>query len=327
LFEQLGVIGNVAVLVVTLIVLSQASNLAISNSIKVAEVTSLSKTSVGFILVAFATSLPELLIAIFAVLDPSKVGVSIGNVLGSNIVNICLVLGVSFIFIASVYRDNVRTISEMAEEEWGSLNFGLLVASIVPLVLLYIGYASRLIGGVLLAIFLYYMYRLAKTKTPSGLTYVHDHRKSVVYKYTALSILGALGVVLCAYLIVESASFLARSVNIPAVVIGATIVAFGTSIPELATSMDSIKKNHANLALGNIVGSCFINITAILGVTLIASPLAINISAFSRIALFSLIANLLLAYFLASRRIGRLEGLILLFLYAVFIAVSLLNGG
>jgi cation:H+ antiporter len=319
-FEQLGVVGNIVILAVAFIVLSPASNLAISNSIKVAEATRLTKTSVGFILIAFSTSLPELLIAVFAVLQPGTVGVSIGNVLGSNIVNICLVLGICFIVIDSIFRKRVQPISEMAEEEWGSLNFGLLVASIVPLVLLYIGYASRFIGIMLFAIFLYYMYRLAKGKIS-----INDSPttpKTGVRKYTALSILGALGVVVCAFLIVESASFLAASAGIPMVIIGATIVAFGTSLPELATSLDSIKRGHINLALGNIIGSCFINITCILGVTLIASPLAVDVGAFSKIVIFSLIANLLLWYFLSNRKFGRREGLMLLFLYALFLAAS-----
>ncbi|MGD6850579.1 MAG: sodium:calcium antiporter [Candidatus Bathyarchaeia archaeon] len=323
LFEQLGIFGNIAILAGALIILSRASNITVSNSIKVAETTGLSKTSVGFILVAFSTSLPELLIAIFAVLSPGSVGVSIGNVLGSNIVNICLVLGTCFIVLASVYRKNLKKVSELAEEEWGSLNFGLLVASLVPLVLLYIGFASRVIGIVLLAIFAYYMYRLAKVRTPLEQDASPVASKTAARKYTTLAILGALGVVLCSYLIVESSSFLATSVGIPNVVIGATIVAFGTSIPELSTSLESIRKGQVNLALGNIIGSCFINITAILGVTLLASPTTIDVNAFSRVVLFSSIANLLLWYFLASRKIGRLEGWVLVFLYVLFLVVSL----
>ncbi len=324
MFEQLGIFGNIAVLAGALIVLSWASNVTVSNSIRVAETTGMSKTSVGFILVAFSTSLPELLIAVFAVLSPGSVGVSIGNVLGSNIVNICLVLGICFIIIASVYRKNLKTVSEMAEEEWGSLNFGLLVASMVPLVLLYIGYASRLIGVVLLAIFAYYMYRLVKVRTPLEPNTSPLASKTAARKYTALAIGGTLGVVFCSFLIVESSTFLAASVGIPNVVIGATIVAFGTSVPELSTSLASIRKGQVNLALGNIIGSCFINITAILGVTLLSSPTTIDVNAFSRIVLFSLIANLLLWYFLARRKIGRLEGWVFVFLYALFLVVSLL---
>jgi cation:H+ antiporter len=129
-------------------------------------------------------------------------------------------------------------------------------------------------------------------------------------------------VVAAAFFIVESATFVATSVGIPSVVIGATVVAFGTSIPELVTSISSTRKGHFNLALGNIVGSGFINITLILGVSLIASPLAVDVTAFSNLVMFSLIINLFLWYFLSSEKISWREGALLLFLYSTFLLIS-----
>ena len=120
----------------------------------------------------------------------------------------------------------------------------------------------------------------------------------------------------------DSASYIAGVLGIPPVVIGATIIAFGTSLPELATSVDSVEKGHMDLALGNIIGSCFINITCILGVALIGSPLAVNMAAFSHLVMFSLITNLLLWYFLSSERISWREGAILLFMYFIFLVTS-----
>jgi cation:H+ antiporter len=135
-------------------------------------------------------------------------------------------------------------------------------------------------------------------------------------------LVGAALVIATAFFIVESASTIAVGVGIPPVVIGATIIAFGTSIPEFATSVSSTRKGHFDLALGNIVGSGFINITLILGVALIASPLNVNIAAFSNLALFSLIVNLFLWYFLGSGKISWREGALLLALYATFLVIS-----
>jgi cation:H+ antiporter len=320
--EGLGLPVNIIILIVALAVLDKASDLTITHSINVASATGLGKTTVGFILVAFSTSLPELFVAIFAVLNPENVGVSIGNVLGSNIVNICLILGVCFLLISLKYPEKSRTLPKMAKEELGSLYFGLFIASIVPLALIYIGYASRFVGVILLVIFIYYMFQLSKARTPAEKT-PSETEKNKLRKYVSLTIFGAVGVVICAYFIVESASYLASSVGIPPVVIGATVVAFGTSVPELSTSVGAVKKGHLELALGNIVGSCFMNITLILGITLVTSPLTINMSAFSNVVIFSLITNLLLWYFLSSERIGRREGTVLLFLYALFLAISL----
>jgi cation:H+ antiporter len=320
--EGLGLIGNAIILIAALAALSKASDLTITHSINVASVTGLGKTTIGFILVAFSTSLPELFVAIFSVLNPENVGVSIGNVLGSNIVNICLILGVCFLLISLKYPEKTRVLPKMAKAELGSLYFGLFIASIVPLALIYIGYASRFIGVILLVIFLYYMVQLSKARTPAEQSPSGTENNNL-RKYASLTLFGAVGVVICAYFIVESASFLAASVGIPPVVIGATVVAFGTSVPELSTSFDAVKKGHLDLALGNIIGSCFMNITLILGITLVASPLSIVMSAFSNVAIFSLITNLLLWYFLSNERIGRREGTVLLFLYAVFLATSL----
>jgi cation:H+ antiporter len=322
MLEGLGLLPNIGILIAALVALTKASDLTITHSINVASVTGLGKTTVGFILVALSTSLPELFVAIFSVLNPESVGVSIGNVLGSNIVNICLILGVCFLMISLKYPEKSRVLPKMAKEELGSLYFGLFIASIVPLALIYIGYASQIVGAILLAIFIYYLFQLSKSRTPTEQS-LSKTEKGKLSKYVTLTILGAVGVVICAYFIVESSSFLAASVGIPPVVIGATVVAFGTSVPELSTSVNAVKKGHLELALGNIIGSCFMNITLILGITLVTSTLTINMSAFSNVAIFSLITNLLLWYFLSNERVGRREGTVLLFLYALFIAISL----
>jgi len=322
MLEGLGLVPNIIILLAALAALGKASDLTITHSINVASVTGLGKTTVGFILVAFSTSLPELFVAIFAVLNAENVGVSVGNVLGSNIVNVCLILGVCFLLISLKYPEKSRVLPKMAKEELGSLYFGLFIASIVPLALIYIGYASQFVGVILLVIFIYYLFQLSKARTPTEKS-LSGTEKNKLRRYVTLTILGAVGIIICAYFIVESASFLAASAGIPPVVIGATVVAFGTSVPELSTSVEAVKKGHLELALGNIIGSCFMNITLILGITLVASSLTINMSAFSNVAIFSLITNLLLWYFLSNERVGRREGMVMLFLYAVFLATSL----
>ena len=114
-------------------------------------------------MVGFATSLPELSVAVFGVRSGS-IGVSIGNVLGSNIVDIALVLGVCFLIVAVKCPRFQCIYPAMAKKEIGNLYFGLFIASIIPLALLYIGYASQLIGVILLFIFLFYMVQLAREK-------------------------------------------------------------------------------------------------------------------------------------------------------------------
>ena len=205
--EQFGIIGNIIILIISLIVLIRSSSLTISNSVNLASVTGLGKTKVGFLLVAFSTSLPELIVAIFAIIDPHTVGISLGNILGSNIINICLILGMGFLIMAIKYPESAGFFTEMAREEVGDLNFGIFVASIVPLILLYVGYASQIVGFLLAVLFVYYMYNLAKKR--ETVEQISDTaEKSEHKKYIIKSILGIFGVVSSAYFIIESASFI-----------------------------------------------------------------------------------------------------------------------
>ncbi len=310
-------------MLVSLAILVMASDVTISHSIKISELTGTGKTTVGFVLIGFATSLANLSVAIFTLVNPEEnIGFAIGDVLGSNIVNIALILGVCILMVVLKRPRYPSFLLTVAKGEMGSLNFGLFIASIIPLTLLYTGYASRFVGLVLIGIFAFYMGMLARRRTQREGGVVAAGRK-VFRKHVSLVFASAAVVIANAFFIIESATFVATGVGVPSVVIGATIVAFGTSIPVFSTSTTSVRRGHFDLALSNIIGECFINITLILGVALIVSPSVVNIaSTFSNVVLFSLITNLFLWYFLSSERISWREGALLLFLYAVFLIVT-----
>lgn len=319
--EVLGLWGNVLVLLGALAVLAKASDVAINNSVKVADITGFGRTTIGFILVAFSTSLPELLVAVFAAIRQEAVGVAVGNVLGSNIVNICLILGICFLLVTLKCPKYSCLYPSMAREEVRSLYFGLFVSSIIPLSLLYLKEASRFIGVILLTVFVVYLYQMSRIRNVKEEGSLGPERQRL-RRYAFITLAGIAVVVATSYFIVDSASYVAKSVGIPPVIIGATIIAFGTSVPELATSIAATRKGHLDLALGNIVGSCFINITCILGVTLVSSPLNVNMTAFSELAIFSLITNLFLWYFLSNEKLTWREGAVLLFIYTLFLTIS-----
>ena len=320
--EQLGIIGNIVVLVISLGVLIRASSLTITNSVNLASVTGLGKTKIGFLLVAFSTSLPELFVATFAIVNRGTIGISIGNLLGSNIMNICLILGIGFLIIAIKFPESAGFFTKMARDEVGDLNFGIFVASIVPLLLLYFGYATQIMGIILIGLFIYNMYGLVRKR--ETVQEISDTAERSEYKnYIIKSIVGIIGVVISSFFIIESASFLALIAGIPPIIVGATVVAFGTSFPELVTSVDSVRKGFIDLALGNVIGSCFINITLILGFTFVFAPLNVDVSAFSDLILFSLIVNIVFGYIIQNSSIGKREGITLLIIYAIFLAVSL----
>ncbi|MCS7113960.1 MAG: sodium:calcium antiporter [Candidatus Bathyarchaeota archaeon] len=322
MFEEWGLLGNALILLASLLVLDRASDLAVDNAVKVADVTGLGKSTVGFVLIALVTTLPELSVSVFAAIsgEGERIGVAVGNVLGSNIVNICLILGIGFLIASLKSADRLKFVPLVTEEGVGTLYFGLFIASIIPLSLVYIGYASRFIGVLLIAIFIFNIFQLSRTKRLKNESSLGEHARLKRYAFFAL--LGVSVVVTCAYFIVDSATYIALWFGIPHVVIGATIVAFGTSLPELANTIKASSKGHLSLALGNIVGSCFTNTTLILGAALVGSSLAVNMAAFTNLVVFSIITNVLLWYFLTSERIGWREGVMLVFMYLVFLFAS-----
>ncbi len=343
---------NILIICVSFVALNWASNIAINNAVKVSTITQLGKTAVGFSLIAFSTSLPELTVAIIAAVSGGA-AISVGNVFGSNIVNICVIVGLAaillhlrrvkgkisfkefFLHIGRHIKPNGAPISNetnvipsFAKSELSSIYFGLFIASIVPMILIYISGATWAVGLILLFIFAAYMYRLSKVRVPSENGEVAPEEKLKLKRYVAMTIAGALGVVISAYFLVESAVVIATSVGLSQQVIGATIIAFGTSLPELTLDLKAFLRGHPGLAFGDIIGSSFVNITLILGITLfvpalVGAPIVMRMEVFQSLVIFSIVTNLFFWYFLSSGKIGWKEGIIFLFVYVLFLATTL----
>jgi cation:H+ antiporter len=322
-----GLLVNVGILAASLLLLDKFSHWTIVNSERVADITGFGKTAVGFILVALSTSLPELSVAIFSTQNEEAVGVAIGNVLGSNIANVCLILGVCILYAAWKNLACVDFLPLITREDIKSLQLGLFGASVIPLALIYIGYASKLVGVVLILVFVWNTMKIIRNREGIKDEGSLGEEGRRLPRYLSLVAFGALGVIACSYFIVDSATYIALGLGVPKLVIGATIVAFGTSVPELATSLEATKSGSMNLALGNIVGSGILNLTLILGTTLVLSDLTVNMAVFTNLAVFSLISNLFLWYFLSGDRISWREGAVLVALYVLFLASTLRSYG
>lgn len=313
LFSSL--IGNILIIAVSFIILNFASNIAINNTVKVSTITRLGKTAVGFSIIAFSTSLPELTVAFIAALSGGA-ALSVGNVLGSNIVNISVIVGLAAFLVYFQCRRKAKqahqqvtdcnVVPAFAKSELSSIYFGLFISSIIPIVLIYISAAAWVVGLVLIGIFVGYMYQLSKVRMPEeNGTPVSPEEKAKLRRYIIFTIAGALGVVASAYFLVESAVAIAQAVGLSQQVIGATIIAVGTSLPELTLDLKAILRGHAGLAFGDIIGSSFVNITLILGVTLflpalVGSQVILMPAVFQNLVLFSILTNLLFWYFFDS---------------------------
>jgi cation:H+ antiporter len=282
----------------------------------------LSELLIGLTLVGFGTSTPELMTSVDAALRGSP-GIAIGNVVGSNIGNILLILAIVVLICplaanpAAVGRDGaIAIVASMA----------------LALIAALFGELNRWIGAFLVTALVFYVFAIWRIERRGGAaaemhkeeSHTHDPTPQKLWQ-SALFALGGLGLLIWgADLLVEGAITTARLAGVSETVIGLTIVAIGTSLPELVATLAAALKGRSDVAFGNIVGSNIYNILGILGVTSIINPIAVpaDIGLIDWIALIGS-AVLLMVFAMTGKRITRFEGAILLALYGVYVAYLL----
>jgi cation:H+ antiporter len=267
----------------------------------------LSPMVIGLTVVGFGTSAPELLVSLQAALE-GEPEIAIGNIVGSNIANILLILGVSALIAPLIIP---------AQKMWRDLAF-MLAATAVLWVMLLHPVVSRIDGLVLLAglvIFLVSAFYFGKSD-PDDIEPAEGNQ-GVAW---AMTIGGLIVLVIGARLLVDSAVVIATSYGISEAVIGLTIVAVGTSLPELATSVIAAYRRQTEIAVGNIVGSNIFNIFGILGITALISPIPAD-PRFAAVdmpwAAAAAVGLVVLAF--ALRGLPRIAGAILLVAYAAYV--------
>jgi cation:H+ antiporter len=271
--------------------------------------------------VAFGTSAPELLISIKAVLDDAS-GIALGNVVGSNTANILLVLGIPAL-LATMHTSQCSTRK--------TFQF-MIAASVLFILLAFRGVFDWIAGLVLLGGLGYVLtdaFREARAHRKNGKPEEDDPEGAdpdmAAWKIGAFLVLGLVGLPLGASLLVENASIIARTYGVSDVVIGLTLVAIGTSLPELATTVMAALRKQADVALGNVIGSNMFNLLAIIGIASLVGPISVDPS-FLQFDLWVMLgASLLLIPFVyLGRDITRLWGILLSLLYATYLFVVLI---
>ncbi|MDX1554510.1 MAG: calcium/sodium antiporter, partial [Xanthomonadales bacterium] len=228
----------------------------------------LSPLAIGLTVVAFGTSVPELLVSIDAALSGAN-DISVGNVVGSNIANIALILGVAAVLRPMVVESKVIGVDVPI----------MVLATLIFLVMIAGGLVSRLEGSILTAgliLYVWFTIRLARMEADSSDRSAQTVTVSPSNASGRLAFLITLGLVLLfvgAHLLVLSAVELAELMNISQAAIGLTVVAVGTSLPEFATSVVACIKREGDIAIGNVVGSNCFNILGVLGLTAVVRPL------------------------------------------------------
>jgi len=305
--------------IIGFVILIKGADLLVNGSASIAKKLKISSIVIGLTIVAFGTSAPEFIVNIFASVQ-GNTEIAIGNILGSNIANILLILGIS----ALIYPITAKRNTVIKE-----IPFSLLAAIVVGLLandMLIDGKdfssITRIDGMILICffiIFMYYTFGITKSKddiTPEEETQTHSMTKSII-----MIVIGLTGLVIGGSWIVNGAVKIAEAFNISESLIGLTIVAIGTSLPELATSAVAAYKKQSDIAIGNIVGSNIFNIFWILGVSAIIKPLPFKQSSDMDI-LATIIASLLLFAFMfigKKRVVERWQGAFMIITYVAYV--------
>ncbi len=267
---------------------------------------------IGLTVVAFGTSAPEAAISITSAFQ-NNAGIAVGNVIGSNIMNILLILGISSV----ICRLPVKKTTLRYE-----IPFVILITAVLLLLGVLENNLSRIDGIifiVLFAVFMIYLIKLSRSGDNSLMDDVPEiDENASVPKMLLFVLLGLAMIVLGSDFTVSGATRIAEVIGIDDRIIGLTVVAFGTSLPELVTCIQAARKNKADIAIGNIIGSNIFNILFVVGISALVSPSPIGFAdtfiADSAAAIAA--AVLLLLLVLKNKRVSRLGGVIMLACYA-----------
>ena len=302
-------------LVVGFVLLMKGADWFVDGAAAIADRLGIPQLVIGLTIVALGTSLPEAAVSISAATKGSA-AITIGNVLGSNIMNVLVILGLtSVICVIPVQKSTVRY----------EIPFTIIITAILAGLGLVNNQIDRWEGGVLWAlmiVYLLYLLKMAKSGKPAE-EEQKDEKKKPIWLLILMVIVGAVMIVKGSDVTVDAASAIAKMFGMEERFIGLTIVAFGTSLPELVTSVTAALKGKTDIAVGNIVGSNIFNILFVVGTTALITPVAYAPSFLvdSLVAIAAI--TLLFLCVVKNRRLGRLGGIIMLLGYAGYFAYIL----
>ncbi|MGI9527190.1 MAG: calcium/sodium antiporter [Weeksellaceae bacterium] len=311
---------NILYLIIGFVLLILGGNWLLKASVALANRIGLSKIIIGLTVVSFATSAPELIVSINAAIQGSS-GISLGNVIGSNIANIGLVLG------ATILISPIQVPQNFVKKDWLFLMF---VTSMLIIFLLVDNFLSRVEGIILIGILTLFVYRLLKRKDDEiELDPELDDTLKKLDKWSLILfylLIGGVGLWLGADLLVKGAKNIALAFKVSESVIGLTVVAIGTSIPELAASIVAVLKNEKSISFGNLIGSNIFNILSVLGITAIIQPIHVEDTRFLNNDVWWMLgfSFILLPFIFILKKdiLGRFEGIVLLIAYVIYIYMA-----
>ena len=300
-------------LIVGFVLLVKGADFFVSGASSVAKALKVPSVIIGLTIVAMGTSAPETAVSITASLGGNN-GISLGNIIGSNIFNLLMVIGISAVIIP------FNSDKEILKRDmlWN------VAITVLLLVLIFDGSLSRLDGVILLAGIAAYLTVVVRSALKNRVEDNSDEKVSV--PKAVVFILGGLAaIVFGGDLVVDNASLIAKSLGMSDTLVGLTIVAIGTSLPELVTSIVAAKKGDSGLALGNAVGSCIFNILFILGIASAIAPMTADYEIIADVCILIFVSIVTYIFARSKERVSRLEGLFCVLIYGTYSAYIIMR--
>lgn len=314
------IILYIILFVLGLVLVAKGADWVTEYASRLARRVGISEIIIGIILVAVATTLPELTISILSAIT-GNIDIATGTIIGSNITNIALILGAAALIFP------LATSMDFVHKDY----FMLLLTCLLGLLM--IGGLVWFEGLILIAgmvLFVVYLVKVRKPKRPNIITHLSDFihktygKKRDVRKLVVFCLIGGVFVVFGARLLIISTMGIAGLLGIPEILIAMIVVAFGTSVPELATVMTAAWKGMKGIAIGNIIGANVFNISTLGIVSLIHTVPVTQKLIMVNIPMMLILSLLLLVFMRTGWRFSRKEGFVLLVIYGVFIALQFL---
>ena len=325
--EILKMLGQILLLVLGFVFMIKGADVFVDGASKIAVKCNIPEMVVGLTIVAMGTSAPEAAVSIKAALSPAGAGITVGNVLGSNIINILVILGVTALIAALPITKKVQIKDDLKLPiKKNTLRIDIpfvIVASIMILCMGYFdGVLSRLEGVIFYVVFIgFLVYLIISAKNGNSESdSIELTEKDKTPRLILFIIIGLALVVVGSNFTVNAASYIAGKLGMTERLIGLTIVAFGTSLPELVTSCTAAKKGQTDIAIGNIVGSNIFNILFVAGTTMLITPVQFEQN-FLLDGIMAIVAAVLLwVCSVRKKKLTRPGGIVMLAVYAVYFA-------
>lgn len=306
-------VWTVLLLVVGMLLLIKGADFFVDGASSIAKILKIPTLIIGLTLVSIGTTLPEAAVSITTALQGSD-GMSIGNVVGSDIFNTMLILGVSVALVPILIDKQMK-------------KFYLPILCAVYGILIIFSFVitpyklDRWEGIILLSLFIAYIIFLIFMAKKGGddTAEQQEEAKKPLWLSLILIVLGGAGIIFGSRLVVNNATVIAKTLGMSDELVGLTILSVGTSLPELVTSIVAAVKKENDIAIGNVVGASIYNVVFILGVSSIITPLSVNPQTLVDMIVLLFTGLLLLGFALTSKKLNRWQGAILIGVYAVYL--------